>query len=361
MADSKRGQDYVPEGKSDSVCKKGEFIVGALRLDHGHIYGMCTGLEQAGATIGYVYDQDSAKVTAFKEKFPHVTVLESEEALLDRQDIKLVATSAIACDRVEVGLKALEKGKDFFSDKPPFTTQEQLLGARQKVKETGRKWFVYYSERIHVEAAIYAQKLIEEGRIGHIVAIKGWGPHRLGLFSRPDWFFEKEKYGGILTDIGSHQLEQILVYSGAKDARLIASHVGNLRHPQYPGLEDYGEAMFETDNGIPCYLSVDWFTPEGLCTWGDGRMIIIGDKGYIELRKYVDIASSKEPDHVLVVDENGEYHYQVHGKVGYPFFGQLIRDCLDRSETAMDQEMTFRSIELAMEAEAKATVIRGFA
>lgn len=351
----KDGQNYAPKGMhTEKVCNPGEFIVGATRIDHGHIYGMCNGLQDAGATIGYVYDKDPEKVEKFVETYPNAKIIDSEDELIAIKEINLIATSAIPNERYIIGLKSLDAGKFFFSDKCPMTNQEQVDKARAKVKETGLKWFVYYSERIHVESAIYAGNLIKEGRIGDIVSIKGLGPHRLGLFSRPSWFFEKEKYGGIITDIGSHQLEQALYYAGAKDATYISSRVGNLKHPDYPGFEDYGDATFITDNGIPCYISVDWFTPDGLCTWGDGRMFISGSKGYIEIRKYCDVANDAEGDHVIVVDEKGEEHYKVFKKVGFPFFGKLIKECMGDDVNAMDQEHIFRAIELAIEAETKA-------
>lgn len=352
------GQNYAPEGKPQLVCKRGEFMVGVIGLDHGHIYGMCNGLSEAGAEIAYVYDPDPRKVEAFTAKFPEVKVGSSKQALLENPAIHLIATAGIPCDRGPLGLEVLDHGKDFFADKPPFTNQSQVDLARKKVAQTGRKWFVYYSERLHVEAAVYAERLLNEGAIGSIVSIRGWGPHRLAATTRPAWFFEKDKYGGILVDIGSHQLEQILQFSGAEDATLVSSRVGNLYHPEYPGLEDFGDACFTASNGIPCYFCLDWYTPDGLGTWGDGRIFIVGTKGYIELRKYIDVAASTEGDNVILVNDTGEHHYRVGGKVGFPYFGRLIRDVLDRTETAMKQEHTFRAIELAIEAETKAVRIR---
>lgn len=352
------GQNYAPEGKPQLVCKRGEFMVGVIGLDHGHIYGMCNGLSEAGAEIAYVYDPDPKKIEAFVAKFPQAQVASSKQALLENPAIHLIATAGIPCDRGPLGLEVLDHGKDFFADKPPFTTQAQVDQARKKVAQTGRKWFVYYSERLHVEAAVYAERLLNEGAIGNIVSIRGWGPHRLAATTRPAWFFEKDKYGGILVDIGSHQLEQILQFSGAEDATLVSSRVGNLYHPEYPGLEDFGDACFTASNGIPCYFCLDWYTPDGLGTWGDGRIFIVGTKGYIELRKYIDVAASTEGDNVILVNDTGEHHYRVGGKVGFPYFGRLIRDVLDRTETAMKQEHTFRAIELAIEAETKAVRIR---
>lgn len=352
------GQNYAPEGKPQLVCKRGEFMVGVIGLDHGHIYGMCNGLSEAGAEIAYVYDPDPKKIEAFVAKFPQAQVASSKQQVLENPKIQLIATAGIPCDRGPLGLEVLDHGKDFFADKPPFTTQAQVDQARKKVAQTGRKWFVYYSERLHVEAAVYAERLLNEGAIGNIVSIRGWGPHRLAATTRPAWFFEKDKYGGILVDIGSHQLEQILQFSGAEDATLVSSRVGNLYHPEYPGLEDFGDACFTASNGIPCYFCLDWYTPDGLGTWGDGRIFIVGTKGYIELRKYIDVAASTEGDNVILVNDTGEHHYRVGGKVGFPYFGRLIRDVLDRTETAMKQEHTFRAIELAIEAETKAVRIR---
>jgi len=352
------GQQYAPEGKPQPVCKKGEFLVGVIGLDHGHIFGMCNGLSEAGADIAFVYDSDVKKVEAFQEKFPSAKQATSKLEVLEDPSLHLIASAGIPSDRGPLGLEVLDHGKDYFSDKPPFTTQAQVAKARSKVIETGRKWFVYYSERLHVEAAVYAEQLLKQGAIGDIVSIRGWGPHRLAAKSRPDWFFNKEKYGGILVDIGSHQLEQILQFSGAEDATLVSSRVGNLYHREYPGLEDFGDACFTASNGVPCYFSLDWYTPDGLGTWGDGRMFIVGTEGYLELRKYIYVATSKEGDHVILVDGEGEKHFRVRGKVGFSDFGRLIRDCLDRSETAMKQEHTFRAIELAIEAEEKAVRIR---
>lgn len=351
------GMNYSPEGRSCAVVAPGVFKVGVIGLDHGHIYGMCRGLKEAGADIYKVYDPDKAKVDAFLDKFPQA-IPSDEESIYSDDDIKLIATAAIPCNRHSIGLKAMDYGKDFFSDKPPFTTQKQVDEARAKAAETGCRWFVYYSERLHVEAALYAEKLIKEKAIGDVVEIRSAGPHRLRMETRPDWFFEKEKYGGILVDIASHQVEQFLTFAGADDARLISSRVGNLGHKDKPGLEDFGDAMFITDNGIPCYINVDWFTPDGLGTWGDGRTFIVGTKGYIELRKYIDVASSSDSNHVIIVDEESERHICVTGQVGFPFFGQMILDIMNRTENAISQEHVFRAIELAIEAEEKAVVVQ---
>lgn len=223
------------------------------------------------------------------------------------------------------------------------------------VAETGRKYAVNYSERLQVEAAVYAGELVKAGAIGRVVQVIGMGPHRLNPASRPAWFFEKEKYGGILCDIGSHQIEQFLFYTGAEDATIVNAKIANYAHPEYPELDDFGDATLVGDNGASGYFRVDWFTPDGLRSWGDGRTFLLGTDGYIELRKYLDVARSAEGNHVFWVDKAGEHYEDVTGKVGFPYFGQLILDCLNRTENAMTQAHAFKAAELCVKAQLLAT------
>ena len=345
------GMNYAPEGKPAPVVKKGEFGFAAIALDHGHIYGQCRGLTEAGGELRYVYDPDPAKVERFCKTFSWVEPLPSEEAVLERADVRLIAAAAVPSERGPLGVRVMKAEKDYFTDKSPFTTLEQLNEARKVAAETGRKYMVYYSERLHVECAVRAGQLIEQGAIGRVVQVIGLGPHRSSPALRPDWFWSKEKTGGILCDIGSHQFEQFLHFSGARDARILHAQVANYHHKNYPEFEDWGEANLLADNGATNYIRVDWLNPDGLRTWGDGRTFVLGTDGYMELRKYLDVAREYEGDQLYLVDHHGEHHLRCHGEVGYPFFGQLILDCLNRTENAMTQEHAFRAAELCLRAQ----------
>lgn len=345
---------YTPAPKPVPVVKPGEFVFAASHLDHGHIYGQCEGLIQAGGDLRYVYDTDAERLAAFVKKFPKAEPVDSYERLLDNPEIRLIANAAVPCDRGPLGLLAMKAGKDYFTDKSPFTTLEQLAEARKVAVETGRKYAVYYSERIHSEAGIFAGQLIEQGAIGRVIQVTGFGPHRCNPAARPAWFFQRAKYGGILTDIGSHQAEQFLTYTGAKGGRVAHAAIANYRYKDKPELDDFGEASFILDNGASAYFRVDWLTPTGLGSWGDGRTIILGTTGYIELRKVIDISHDKDGNHVYLVNDEVQEHYQVTGQVGFPYFGQLILDCLNRTENAMTQAHTFLAAELSMKAQAAA-------
>ena len=354
------GMNYAPRSLRGpkSVCRAGEFVFSAAHLDHGHIYGMAAGLIEAGGVLRHVYDPSGEAVAAFREKHPEARPAGLEEILAD-PEVRLVASAAINCRRAEVGVRVMRAGKDFFCDKPLFTDLAQVAAARRAALETGRRYFGYFSERLHSECAVRAGELIREGRIGRVVQVVGLGPHRLNRPSRPDWFFDPARFGGILCDLGSHQIEQFLYFSGAGDARIASSRVANYNHKDVPGFEDFGEASLTADNGASGYFRVDWFTPAALEAWGDGRTFILGTDGYMELRKYTDAGGGREPDVLLLVNRAENERMNLRGKVGYPFFGELIRDCLDRTEKAMSQEYVFRVSELAIKAQLAAERLEG--
>jgi predicted dehydrogenase len=343
------GMNYAPVARE---CQPGEFNIGVAHLDHGHIYGMTENLKAAGATVAKVYDRNEKRIAYFKKLFPEAEVVNSVEALLNDTELQLIAAAAIPSLRGPFGLEVLAHGKDYFTDKTPFTSLEQLAAARSAVSSTSQKYACCYSERVQNESAEYAVELIRSGVIGDVVQVIGLGPHRLNAPSRPRWFFEKEKYGGIITDIGSHQAEQFLTYTSASDAEVTQARVHNYANKEFPELEDFGDFSLVGNNNASGYFRMDWFTPDGLRTWGDGRTTILGSKGYIELRKYIDIgADAVTTDNVYVVTESGEEKHCVAGKIGFPFFPAFILDCLNRTELAMTQAHCFKAAEICLKAQ----------
>ena len=236
------------------------------------------------------------------------------------------------------------------SDKPGLTSLDQLAEARRVQAETGRIYSILYSEHYAQRATVKAGDLVKAGAIGRVLNTTGLGPHRLRKPHRPAWFFERARYGGILTDIGSHQAEQFLYFTGAEQATVLSATVGNRANPDRPGLQDFGDMHLSTGEATG-YVRLDWFTPDGLPTWGDGRMTILGTDGYIELRKYVDIAGRPGTDHLFLVDGSGMRHIDC-SAVELPFGRQLAFDVLNRTETHMTQAHCFRAMELALTAQA---------
>ena len=347
------GASYAPETRAQEVVGPDEFRFAVARLDHGHIYGMTQGLIAAGGTLVAAHDTDDARLTAFSDQFPQAEI-RSLDAILGDPSIHLVAGAAIPCDRAALGIDVMRSGKHYFTDKSPFTTLDQLAAARQAVTETGRKYAVYYAERLHNEAAWHAGELIEQGAIGRVLQVVNLAPHRLSEPTRPAWFFDKASYGGILTDIGSHQVEQFLTYAGCRGATVNFARVANFSHPHHPGLETFGEMSLTGDNGASFYSRVDWYTPDGSPVWGDGRTFILGTEGTLELRKYTDPGRATPAALVILTDRDGVREIDCRDQVGFPYFGRLILDCLNRTEHAMTQAHTFAAAELSMQAQVMA-------
>jgi predicted dehydrogenase len=269
----------------------------------------------------------------------------------------LVASAGVSADRGPLGIAVMRHGKDFLSDKPAFTRLEDLETARRVQRETGRIYGIDYSERLRNRAMVKASELVVAGAIGRVIQTIGLGPHRLGAHARPDWFFQRERYGGILTDIGAHQADHFLHFTGSTTFEIVASQVGNFAHPETPELEDFGDALVR-GNGGTGYFRVDWFTPNGLDSWGDGRVTIIGTDGFIEVRKNIDIAGRPGPSHLFVVDQRSTRYVDC-SQVDMPFGRLLLQDIRDRTETAMAQAHAFLAAELALRAELQADHIKG--
>jgi predicted dehydrogenase len=344
------GRFTFPE-QPKPVVRAGEFVFAAAHMDHGHLASMCNALSEAGGTLKWVYEPDGKKRDTLLRRYPQAKPARALDEILDDAEVKLVAAAAVTAERAAIGCRVMEAGKDYFTDKAPLTTLAQLEQAKAVVARTGRKYMCYFSERLHVESAMYAADLVSGGAIGRVVQVIGLGPHRLNKPARPAWFFERAKFGGILCDLGSHQFEQFLTYAGATDATVGHAAIGNFANPDKPEFEDFGEATLVGNNGAVNQVRVDWFTPNGLGTWGDGRTFILGTKGYIELRKYIDVGRDKKGDQLYLVDDRGEYHLEVTGKIGFRFFGELILDCLNRTEKSMTQAHAFKAAELCIRAQ----------
>jgi len=328
--------------------------VAVIGIDHRHIFGQLEGMLSAGCSCkGWWTEGQPDLCEGFIKRFPDIPRVENREELLKDPDIHLILIADVPARRAERAIEAMQSGKDVMTDKPGCTTLEQLNAIKNVVAETGRIWSIDFSERFEVPAVTRAAQLVKEGAIGTVVQTVGLGPHRLNRDTRPDWFFEEHQYGGILCDIASHQLDQFLYFTGSTDAEIVSATVGNFANPTDPGLQDFGEMLIRSEQGQG-YIRVDWYTPDALPNWGDGRLTILGTEGYIELRKYVDVAGRPGTDHVyLVNDSRCEYIDASDDKLDY--FENLKTDVLQRTELAMPQSHCFKVMELALQAQSQAT------
>ncbi|WP_259015194.1 Gfo/Idh/MocA family protein [Emticicia fluvialis] len=320
-----------------------------IGLNHGHIYGMTEAIIRGGGQLVSVYAKEPDLLAAYVKRYPDVKQAGSEKEVLEDKSTQLILSAAIASERAPIGIKAMQHGKDFMADKPGITSLEQLALVRKVQKETRRIYSIMFSERFENRATVKAGELIKTGAIGKVVQTIGLGPHRMNTKTRPEWFFDKNKFGGIITDIASHQFDQFLFFTGSTKGEIVSSQTGNLNHPEFPLFEDFGDAMVK-GNGGTGYIRVDWFTPDGLKTWGDGRLTILGTEGYIEIRKNIDIAIKDKGNNLYLVN-NQKTEYIDCSNDPLPFGSQLVNDIVNRTETAMTQDHCFLATELSLKAQ----------
>ena len=326
----------------------------AIGLDHRHIYHQVGRLLDLGAECkGFHSRDDAVPLEGFVKRFPDLKRVADARALLEDPEVQLIVTAGIPGERAEIAIRAMRYGKDVMVDKPGVITEGQLDAVKRAQAESGKIWSVNFSERFEVRAMTRAAELVQAGALGRVVQTIGLGPHRLNRHLRSPWFFDPSQGGGILADIASHQIDQFLHFTGSHDAEIVASAVANYANPDNPEFEDFGEILLRSDHASG-YIRVDWYTPDGLSTWGDGRCTILGTEGYIELRKYVDIAGRTGTDHLFLVDRGATRHIDC-SDAPLPYYERLIADVFERTETAMCQAHCFKVCELALAAQIKAT------
>ncbi|MCA6472701.1 MAG: Gfo/Idh/MocA family oxidoreductase [Chitinophagaceae bacterium] len=326
-----------------------------ININHNHIYGMVDAVTRGGGLLVAFYAKEPALVAEFSARYPNAKLARSKEEILEDNSLQVILSSGIPVERAPLGIEVMRHGKDFLVDKPGITELDQLAAVRKVQKETGRIYSILFSERHENKATVRAGELIRQGAIGRVLQTVGLGPHRINIPTRPDWFFHRKNFGGILTDIGSHQFDQFLHFTGSTEATIVAAQTGNLHHPQYPNMQDFGDVMIRGNKGTG-YIRVDWFTPDALGSWGDGRLTILGTDGYIEVRKNIDIAGPAGGNHLYLVNHKETRFIDCNNDT-LPFGNLFVDDVLNRTETAMSQQHCFLATELALLAQQQAVSI----
>ncbi len=343
---------YKDETNPKSINK---IKFGVIGINHGHIYSMAASVIASGGEMVSFYALEDDLSSEFKKKFPGAKRMKNAEEIYGNSEIKLILSSAIPNQRAGIGIKAMLAGKDYMVDKPGITDLKQLAEVKKIQKQTGRIFSISYSERFENRATEKASLLVKEGAIGKVIQTIGLGPHRMNPKSRPDWFFDMKQVGGIITDIGSHQFDQFLHFTNSTEGSIVSSQIANYNNKQHTGFEDFGDVMVK-GNGGSGYIRVDWFSPEGLGSWGDGRLTILGTEGYIEIRKNIDIAKHDSGNHLYLVNQKETIHMDCKDQT-LSYASNLVHDVINRTETAMSQKHCFLAMELALIAQKNAIKI----
>lgn len=361
MSDSRTEDAVKPAQPTDQPKHHIKFAV--CGMSHDHIYGMTGAVQRGGGELVAAWGGEEDKRVEFARRFPAVKMVKTQNKILEDPSVQLVLTSQVPVERAGIAVRAMQHGKDVLSDKPGMTTLDQLAEIRKTIAETNRIYAIMYSELLEVKAAVYAGVLVRQGAIGKVIQTINIAPHQIvqhggdagGAMPRPAWFWDPDKYGGILCDIGSHQVDQFLFYTGSRQAEVVESQVANIRHPQYPRFQDFGDMVLRGDRGFG-YVRLDWFTPEGVGTWGDGRLFILGTDGYIEVRKYTNITVSHQGNNLFLVDGK-QARYIDCNQMPLPFGPQFVADIVNRTHEAQDLQECLLAAELVLKAQRNAAFV----
>ena len=326
-------------------------------LDHNHWQNHARILVDAGAQLATFYSDKPDLVAEFQTRYPGVPLASSMDAVLQDPSIRVIGGSAMPAERASISIAAMRHGKDVLADKPAVINLEQLAEIERVQRETGRIWCLYSNEHWDRRCTVLAGDLVAEGAIGRVVQTTGFGPHKTRLQTRPAWFFDRKVSGGIIGDIGAHQIEQFLYFTNSKSAQVLSSQTGNFAHPDRPEFEDYGDVSLQGDGGVG-WFRVDWYTPDSVDTAGDIRLFVLGTDGYMEMRKYIDPAGRPGAEHLFVVNHAGMRLVDT-SSVKLTFASKFLGDVRNRTETAMPQDRSFLVTRLATEAQLNARHLSG--
>ena len=326
----------------------------AIGLDHNHINGITDTIRRSGGELVAVHSMNAQALAGFQRRFGGVRVARAEDEILNDSSIQLVCSAAVPDLRAPLGVRVMRHGKDFLSDKPAITTLEQLAEVRRTVRETGRIFGIMYG-RLESRATMHAGALLKDGAIGRVLQTVQLAPHRVNENTRPDWFWDPVRYGGTLCDLGSHQADEFVYFTGSTQAEVIMSQVANLNYRHRPKFQDFGDMMVQGNGGLG-YFRVDWFTPDGLGAFGDERTFILGTEGYVEMRKTIDIAGRSGGDHLLIVDRKSASYINCKS-LALPFGPQFVEDIVNRTEVAQNQAAALLATELVLKGQKNARML----
>ena len=197
-------------------------------------------------------------------------------------------------------------------------------------------------------------RLAKSGAVGTVVHVIGAGPHTMWAKRRPDWFWDPDATGGILVDVGSHQVDQFMSITGstAADVSIVSSMVGNVASADHPAMQDIG-SMTLAAGAVVGDHRLDYLTARGLGTWGDCRLMIVGTEGTIEARANVDVAGAEGAEHLIVVDAEGTRRVDI-SDVVVDWAELALADLADGGERLMTQLHAIDVTDVCLRAQAAA-------
>ncbi|WP_410790172.1 Gfo/Idh/MocA family protein [Kribbella sp. C-35] len=236
---------------------------------HPHVAYATAEVDQV-AEYDLVAVADPSRETAERWAAPYdAKVFTDHQQMLREVEPEVVMVAGIYGDRGQVVVDALNAGCHVIADKPLCTTLEDLDAIAEAADRTGRHVTLLLEKRYY---PVTLAALGIADRLGTIHGVTSSGPHKLNRPTRPAWFFERARYGGLLNDLAVHDIDAALLFTGLTSGIVSGSIVDS----------SYGVATL-SGPGAVITAGVDWMNPAGSPVHGDYRMKLVGTEGTAEL------------------------------------------------------------------------------
>jgi predicted dehydrogenase len=273
--------------------------VAIIGVAHPHVEYVLEELKRSDRkdyTLLGVQDSDVELAHHYAAPFGAPVFAQVNEILAERPDVAVIAGRY--AERGTEAAAALRAGAHIIADKPLCTSLEQLNEVEQAVRVSGRSVTLLLEKRGYPET-LAAHEFIQTGGLGEIVGITSVGPHKLNPNTRPEWFFRRDEYGGIIGDLAVHDLDTALLFAPAQSAQVR----GWVRAVAPNGFAHYGVASVITPTTV-ISAEVSWLTPQASDVHGDYRMRVVGTRGTLEIfwaRGRVEVVTDDRVAHDLTL------------------------------------------------------------
>lgn len=269
---------------------------GVLGWQHDHVELFIQEMKALGHECVGICEHNNPKLEKKLEKYEGLEVITEEE--LFAREPEVVCTTAINNEKIDVIERCNARGIHVMADKPIVVNMEDYKRLEKVVNEGKIKVGLLLTERF--DPSIYTlRKLVLDGRIGDLVSITSFGPHKLVKNSRPAWHFVEEQCGGIGVDLLIHHVDLLRWFSDSEVKDSSGFIVKSDKHPEHPSFYETAHVTVITENNVIGALESDWWQPLAPDDFGDARFMAIGTEGRAII-KTTDKAANKDGWHLYI-------------------------------------------------------------
>ena len=183
----------------------------------------------------------------------------SYEELLNDSNVEVVAIGDCFGNRGKMAIDALRHGKHVFCDKPICTRLEELYEIRELSVKNNLQVGCMLDLRYMAQVS-KVKEILRNDEIGKVHIVSFTGQHGLDYATRPRWYYEENKHGGTINDIGIHGLDLIRFITGKNLTKVDCAKTWNAFADKEPDFKDSAQFMVDME-GMAVMADVSYAAP----------------------------------------------------------------------------------------------------